>query len=83
MTGMDCPGCGLQRSIISLFKGDIATSLRQYPAGIFIVALFLFLLLHLRFDFRYGALALKILFMAVVVLIIAHYFYKIFMHQLF
>jgi hypothetical protein len=39
--GVECPGCGIQRSAISLFRGDILDSLALYPAlipfGIFCV----------------------------------------------
>ncbi|MBI2092320.1 MAG: DUF2752 domain-containing protein [Deltaproteobacteria bacterium] len=39
-TGIDCPGCGLTRSISALLHGDIAGSLKFHPFGI-IVAGFL------------------------------------------
>jgi len=34
LTGFDCPGCGFQRSLIALFKGNINKSLHLYPATI-------------------------------------------------
>ncbi|WP_246001891.1 DUF2752 domain-containing protein [Mucilaginibacter gracilis] len=32
LTGFDCPGCGFQRSLIALLKGDVINSFYLYPA---------------------------------------------------
>jgi len=34
LTGIDCPGCGFQRAVIALLKGDLSQSLHLYPAAI-------------------------------------------------
>lgn len=34
LTGIDCPGCGFQRSCIALLKGDLSQSIRLYPSTI-------------------------------------------------
>ncbi|WP_241234703.1 DUF2752 domain-containing protein [Nonlabens ponticola] len=47
--GMDCPGCGIQRSISLLFKGEIIDSFLMYP-GLFPLG---FLLFFLTFDLFY------------------------------
>lgn len=82
LTGLDCPGCGLQRSVIALLKGDIPGSLRIYPPGIFIVTVLLVLLLHLKWQFRHGAQLIKFLFIITAIIICCNYFYKIFTQQL-
>ena len=79
---IDCPGCGLQRSVVALLKGDIANSWHIYPPGIFIVATVIFLLLHLSFGYRHGAAILKCLYFGTAVIIIANYIYKITTNQL-
>ncbi|MBE9660681.1 DUF2752 domain-containing protein [Mucilaginibacter myungsuensis] len=33
-TGFDCPGCGFQRSVIALARGNILQSFSLYPATI-------------------------------------------------
>lgn len=33
-TGIDCPGCGFQRSVIALFEGHLLSSIQLYPAAI-------------------------------------------------
>jgi len=34
LTGIDCPGCGFQRSVVALMQGDMHTSFSLYPAAI-------------------------------------------------
>jgi hypothetical protein len=34
LTGIDCPGCGFQRSVLALLQGDLKGSLILYPATI-------------------------------------------------
>ena len=34
LTGIDCPGCGFQRSVIALIQGDISKSFQLYPPAI-------------------------------------------------
>jgi hypothetical protein len=34
ITGIDCPGCGFQRSVIALVQGNLHQSLQLYPAAI-------------------------------------------------
>jgi hypothetical protein len=40
LTGIDCPGCGFQRSVISLFNGNLRQSFQLYPATIPLLLLF-------------------------------------------
>ena len=34
LTGIDCPGCGFQRSVLALVQGDMHQSFQLYPAAI-------------------------------------------------
>ncbi len=48
LLGINCPMCGFQRSLVSLFEGNIRDSVLQFPAMfplIFTVFIFLVLLL--------------------------------------
>jgi hypothetical protein len=50
--GIDCPGCGLQRSVALLLKGDFLASFQMYPALVPMMALFGFLALNRFISFR-------------------------------
>lgn len=43
--GFDCPGCGLQRSVLFLMKGDFKAAFEIYPAIYPMLLLFGFLIL--------------------------------------
>lgn len=79
---IECPGCGLQRSMIALLKGDWIASLELYPATIPLLALFIFGALHIKYDFRHGAMVIKCLQIGVGTVILVFYIYKIINHKL-
>lgn len=83
LTSIDCPGCGFQRSVLALFKGDIWASMLIYPATIPFLGLLLFTAIHLKFDFKHGALGIKILYILVLAIVIFNYLYKVYNHQIF
>jgi hypothetical protein len=80
--GFDCPGCGLQRSVLALFRGDLMASFKFYPATIPLIFVIVFTIVHLKVDFKFGAQLIKIVFAGVAVIILINYIYKIYTHQL-
>jgi hypothetical protein len=79
---IDCPGCGLQRSLIALAKGDVLASLSLYPATLPMIMLLVYTGLHLKMDFRYGASVIKWGFIGCTAIVLIFYIYKIFTHKL-
>ena len=54
MIGMDCPGCGIQRSISLLLHGDLVGSILMYPALLPIIFLLGFLIFDMFVTVKYG-----------------------------
>ncbi|RZK77689.1 MAG: DUF2752 domain-containing protein [Pedobacter sp.] len=81
-TGLDCPGCGFQRSIVALLKGDVSHSFELYPASMPIIALVLFVPAHIKYDFKNGAYLIKLTYALIAAIIILNYAYKIYTHNL-
>ena len=54
MIGMDCPGCGIQRSISLFLHGDIKESFLMYPALLPIIFLLGFLIFDMFVNVKYG-----------------------------
>jgi hypothetical protein len=77
---IDCPGCGLQRSILLLFQGNLAASFRMYWSTIPILGMFVFLLLQLKFRFNKGTSILMWMYCGNAFLIICNYIYKLSLH---
>ncbi|WP_410478384.1 DUF2752 domain-containing protein [Pedobacter agri] len=65
LTGIDCPGCGFQRSLIALLQGNLANSWHYYPPTIPLIILFLIAGIHYRFPVKNNSLVIKILIIAV------------------
>jgi len=51
--GIDCPGCGLQRSVVHLFKGEFGAAFEMYPAIYGLVSLVLFVVASQFIKFRF------------------------------
>ena len=74
--GVECPGCGMQRSIVSLLKGDFNESFAFYPPLLLVLSLITLLAIHLIFDLKNGAFMLKWTFIINVLAIIANFIFK-------
>lgn len=52
--GIDCPGCGVQRSLIHVIKGEFIEAFHMYPAIFTLIILGVFMILNKRFKFKFG-----------------------------
>ena len=78
--GIDCPGCGLQRSILALLRGDLVESILLFPALLPLMAMFIFLGIHLFFKLKHGAFVLKVFYISNISIILLNYIYKLINH---
>ncbi|MFW6104045.1 MAG: DUF2752 domain-containing protein [Bacteroidota bacterium] len=74
--GIECPGCGFQRALIALLKGNIWESIQLFPGLIPMVFLFVFLIVHLVFHLKNGAVVLKYIFIVDIAIIIIDYIFR-------
>jgi hypothetical protein len=78
--GVECPGCGFQRSFLALFQGNIYESLKLFPATIPLILTILLVALHLKFKFKNGAKAITILFCSTSIIMVVSFIFKISTH---
>jgi len=75
--GIECFGCGFQRSLVLLFQGEFVAAFYMYPA---IYTLFLFagfLIANIFFNIKYAEKIKLILVVLNVVIIVTSYIIKI------
>lgn len=75
--GSECPGCGLQRSMIFLLEGNLKDSLITYPALIPTIILIVYLILHLIFKFKNGSRWIIFIFITTILIMMINYLIKI------
>ena len=75
--GIDCMGCGMQRSIILLCKGEFVEAFKMYPPIYTLIIMFAFLGFHLKFDFNKGGKILIFLFSINALIILTNFILKI------
>ncbi|WP_348727301.1 DUF2752 domain-containing protein [Tenacibaculum sp. 190130A14a] len=80
MFGIDCMGCGIQRSINLLLQGEFIAAFKMYPAIYTLIILFGFILLNIKFKFQNAQKIISILAVLNVLIIITSYILK--MNQL-
>lgn len=76
LSGVDCPGCGMQRAFIELLKGNFVESIQLYPALLPTIFTLLFTILHLVFKFKNGAAVVKYSFIITVSIVVISFLFK-------
>ena len=75
-TGLDCPGCGMQRSFVALLKGNVMESFLLYPALVPVLLTLLLTAIHLKFRLRNGAAYVKYSYIFTVTVVMVSYIIK-------
>ena len=76
--GLECFGCGFQRSGVLLTEGKIIESIKMYPATLPIMVLWIILIGHLIFKLKQGARIVQYGFIICAIIIVINYIYKLF-----
>ena len=75
--GIDCMGCGLQRSVVLLAQGEFTAAFKMYPA-IYTLVFFLFIVIYnVLKPFQYANKTMTVLAILNVIIIVANFIYKL------
>jgi len=76
--GLECPGCGLQRSFLALVKGQVLESIKLYPALIPLLITLVLLAGTVLFRWRNMSRLLLIMYLLDTMLIYGFFIWKLF-----
>ena len=71
--GVECPGCGMQRAIIELLRGNLVESIKLYPPLIPIMLMLVVLIINLKVNSAVWQKVLKYFFIAEEIIIFINY----------
>ncbi len=75
--GVDCPGCGMQRSAHLLLQGEFMAAFKMYPAIYPLLLLFVFLIINTFLKFKYNNQTIIVLSVLTVGTILINYLLKL------
>jgi hypothetical protein len=77
LMGFDCPGCGMQRSLVALLQGHFELSIKYHPVTIPLLLFLFYGLLHVFFKFKNGNKIIIYSYTSVTIMMVTNYIYKI------
>lgn len=75
--GVECPGCGIQRSAALLWDGNFEGAFYMYPAIYTLILLFIFLGINNFYKFKYSNRILILLLILNFAIIFTNYILKL------
>ncbi|NCO62946.1 MAG: DUF2752 domain-containing protein [Flavobacteriales bacterium] len=75
--GMECLGCGIQRSVLLIFHGQFLAAFKMYPAIYTLFLLFIFLIFNLFIKFKHDYKVKMGLIILNVLIVVVSYLIKI------
>ncbi len=76
MFGIDCLGCGLQRSLLLLFKGNFIEAFYMYPAVYSLIILCVFIIINFKKKFKNSKKIITTLTIVNIIIIVGSYTIK-------
>ncbi|GAA4975334.1 DUF2752 domain-containing protein [Algibacter aquimarinus] len=76
--GLDCLGCGMQRSVALIFQGEFVAAFNMYPAIYTLILLFGFIVINAFKNFKHGNKIILILAVLNAIIIITSFILKTF-----
>lgn len=74
--GIDCMGCGLQRSVALLFQGEFTEAFYMFPAIYPMLILLVFVVLNLFIKIKYASQIKIALVIFAIAVVVVSYFIK-------
>ena len=74
---LDCLGCGMQRSLVHIIKGEFIDAFIMYPAIYTLIFMFAYLIFHIKYNFKKGSKVLLYLFITNVAIMLFNYIIKL------
>ncbi len=78
LLGIECPGCGIQRSVALLFKGEFIEAFYMYPAIYTLILLFAFLFVNAFQSVKYANKIIIGLAITNIAIILINYLLKLY-----
>ena len=75
--GMECMGCGIQRSVLLIFKGEFVSAFFMYPAIYTLILLLVFVGINHFRDIKHANAIIIILAVINLILIVGNYILKL------
>lgn len=74
--GFDCLGCGFQRALVALIRGDFQEAFVLYPAIYSILILVVYFFINLKFNFTNSQKIFRLLLIINLLLIVGNFCLK-------
>lgn len=74
--GVDCLGCGIQRSFALILNGDFVAAFKMYPAIYTLILFFILVGVNIFYKFKHSAKLIGILAASNIAIIIISFIYK-------